>query len=117
MEAIYMDQVTSAIDNLRRETRHDLRDLRATVQALADVFTENAKSVVKVEGEIALLEQKCSAMGQKVLLMKAEIDVLDADVSCLKKDKARLSGSWQALTTVAVVASGLSALLIKWVGV
>ena len=108
-----MQEITSAIDSLRREVRHDLREMRAIVQQLTEVISESGKDVVKVEGQVALMEQKCEAITNKLVLLKAEIDVIDADVSRLKQHRSRLIGSWQAITVVAVVAASASQLLIK----
>ena len=106
-------ELHNSIDNLRREMRHDLRDMRASIQALADVFQESARGVVKVEGEIALMEQKCERFNEKLIILKAEVEALEADVKRLKAERQRLIGSWQALVGVALVASALSTLILK----
>lgn len=109
-ETANMSEVTSAIDSLRREMRHDLRDLRATIQSMFEVLSENEKGVVKVEGSLALMEQKCVSMSQKMTILKAEVDVLDADVKRLKSQRAKLAGNWQAI----VVASGVIAFVLHY---
>lgn len=111
-----MDSVSSSIDTLRREMRHDLREMRATLQAVMEAFAEDGKQITKLEGNLALMQQRCDNVYSKLAMLKGEFDVLEAEVSRLKADKQRLTGSWQALTLVGTVAAGLSAVLIKWVG-
>ena len=109
-------EFVNALDSLRREARHDLRDLRAAVQGLTEFLQESSTGVVRVEGKVALMEQKCESMEGKMMILKAEVDVLETEVNCLKREKHRLQGSWQALVTVALIASALSTFVIKWVG-
>ena len=116
MDASTMTEIHNAIDALRRENRHDLREVRVTLQQLTELITEGTKGVIKVEGQMAVMEQKCVSMENRMNVLKTEVDILDTDVSKLKAERNRLVGSWHTVTIIAAGVSAGSVFGLKWVG-